>query len=80
MKTQEEIENLAEQYWDKQPYNENAYVVGYIQCQQDMSNKKYTEEDMFKLWTKDILYCDEQEIPHEKKLFKDFINSLNKQN
>ena len=41
--------------------------------------KKYTEEDMFKLWTKDILYCDEQEIPHEKKLFKDFINSLNKQ-
>ena len=22
MKTQEEIEKLAEQYWDKQPYNE----------------------------------------------------------
>ena len=36
MKTQEEIEQLAEQYWDTQPYNEDAYVVGYTQCQQDM--------------------------------------------
>jgi len=36
MKTQEEIEKLAEQYWDKQPYNEDAYVVGYTQCQEDM--------------------------------------------
>lgn len=56
-----------------------AYKKGYTQCQEDMADKRYTEEDMFKLWTKDILYCDEQEIPHEKKLFKDFINSLNKQ-
>ena len=36
MKTQEEIEQLAEQYWDTQPYNEDAYVVGYTQCQEDM--------------------------------------------
>ena len=36
MKTKEEIEQLAEQYWDTQPYNEDAYVVGYTQCQQDM--------------------------------------------
>ena len=36
MKTPEEIEQLAEQYWDTQPYNEDAYVVGYTQCQQDM--------------------------------------------
>ena len=43
MKTQEEIEQLAEQYWDKQPYNEDAYVVGYTQCQEDMADKKYTE-------------------------------------
>ena len=48
MKTQEEIEQLAEQYWDKQPYNEDAYVVGYTQCQQDMVDKKYTEEDIKK--------------------------------
>jgi SHS2 domain-containing protein len=38
MKTQEEIEQLAEQYWDKQPYNEDAYVIGYTQCQEDMTN------------------------------------------
>jgi SHS2 domain-containing protein len=38
MKTKEEIEKLAEQYWDKQPYNEDAYVVGYTQCQEDMIN------------------------------------------
>ena len=43
MKTQEEIEQLAEQYWDKQPYNEDAYVIGYTQCQEDMADKKYTE-------------------------------------
>ena len=36
MKTLEEIEQLAEQYWDTQPYNEDAYVVGYTQCQEDM--------------------------------------------
>ena len=36
MKTKEEIEQLAEQYWDTQPYNEDAYVVGYTQCQEDM--------------------------------------------
>ena len=36
MKTLEEIEQIAEQYWDKQPYNEDAYVVGYTQCQEDM--------------------------------------------
>jgi hypothetical protein len=36
MKTQEEIEQLAEKYWAKQPYNEDAYVVGYTKCQEDM--------------------------------------------
>ena len=48
MKTQKEIEQLAEQYWDKQPYNEDAYVIGYTQCQEDMVDKKYTEEDIKK--------------------------------
>ena len=36
MKSQEEIEQLAEKYWAKQPYNEDAYVVGYTKCQEDM--------------------------------------------
>ena len=38
MKTKKEIEILAEQHWDKQPYNEDAYVVGYTQCQEDNKN------------------------------------------
>lgn len=39
MKTQEEIEKLAEEYWSKQPYNEDAYVVGYTQCQNDIAKE-----------------------------------------
>jgi len=39
MKTQEEIEQLAKKYWDKQPYNEDAYFEGYNQCQQDMAQQ-----------------------------------------
>ena len=39
MKTKEEIEQLAEQYWAKQPYNEDAYVIGYTQCQEDMAKE-----------------------------------------
>ena len=52
MKTKEEIEQLAEQYWDTQPYNEDAYVVGYTQCQQDMVNafllliKEYKDKEL----------------------------------
>ena len=40
MKTKEEIEQAAEQYWYKQLYNEDAYIVGYTQCQLDMADKK----------------------------------------
>jgi hypothetical protein len=43
MKSKEEIEQLAEKYWAKQPYNEDAYVVGYTQCQED--NKPFFTED-----------------------------------
>jgi phage terminase large subunit-like protein len=46
MKTKQEIEQLAEQYWDKQPYNEDAYFEGYTQCQEDNKDKKYTEEPL----------------------------------
>lgn len=46
MKTKKEIKNLSKKYWSKQPYNEDAYFIGYIQCQKDMADKKYTKEDM----------------------------------
>ena len=37
MKTKEEIEQLAERIY---------FIDGYTQCQQDMADKKYTEEDI----------------------------------
>ena len=73
MKTQEEIEQLAEQYWDKQPYNEDAYVIGYTQCQKDMADKKYTKEDMLKSFWAGV-DCEAD----NGKNFEQFINSLNK--
>ena len=49
MKTQEEIEQLAELYWGKQPYNEDAYVIGYTQCQEDIAKElKQLREDIRK--------------------------------
>lgn len=75
MKTQEEIEQLAEQYWDTQPYNEDPYVVGYTQCQLDMADKKYTEEDIENAFNSGRGYG----VPDNIKDFNSFINSLNKQ-
>jgi hypothetical protein len=87
MKTQEEIEQLAEQYWDTQPYNEDAYVVGYTQCQEDMVDKKYTEKQLLDAMSFAECYI----IEHDKPLFLksdgkpvpdclEYINSLNKKN
>ena len=46
MKTLKQIKRLSKKYWSKQPYNEDAYVIGYNQCQKDIIDKKYTHEDM----------------------------------
>ena len=75
MKSKEEIEQLAEQYWDTQPYNEDPYVVGYTQCQLDMADKKYTEEDIENAFNSGRGYG----VPDNIKDFNSFINSLNKQ-
>lgn len=53
MKTKEEIEQLAEQEFDSNEKNIdefNAFKKGYTQCQQDNSDKKYTEEDIKKAY------------------------------
>ena len=45
MKTQKEIEQLASVRWDI--WGEAcAFYDGYTQCQEDMADKKYTEEDI----------------------------------
>ena len=60
MKSKEEIEQLAEKeyplkvvsvmegYKDANRFERVAYKKGYTQCQEDMADKKYTEEDMIK--------------------------------
>ena len=85
MKTQEEIEQLAKKQKgcskeycdsiDEQYGYLNGYIDGYTQCQEDMADKKYTEEDMLKLWnTLMVAMTNKNPI-----FFKDYINSLNKQ-
>ena len=81
MKTKEEIEQLArEEYKDNlhNPFFTAApmgYIRGYTQCQEDMTDKKYTEEDMRECWnTLMIAHSLNKPI-----FFEDFINSLNKQ-
>ena len=66
MKTKEEIEQLAEQdfkFWQDCGHYELAdlksidyyydgFTNGYTQCQEDMADKKYTEEDMINIVNK----------------------------
>ena len=83
MKTQEEIEQLAEQYWDTQPYNEDAYVVGYTQCQQDMSKDQTvtrfevidTNGRVYQKWNCNV----ELSYQDDGRTLKVFIKPLNKQ-
>ncbi len=44
-------------------------------CQKDMADKKYTEEDMLKLWNTLMVAM----TNYNPIFFKDYINSLNKQ-
>ena len=44
-----------------------------------VTNKKYTKEDMLKVWLRCRVHSDEQQLSYEKELFNNFINSLNKQ-
>jgi hypothetical protein len=87
MKSKEEIEKLANEFskdYIKTTSNsilqstfklEVGYIKGYTQCQEDMADEKYTEEDMLKLWnTVMVAMTNKNPI-----FFKDYINSLNKQ-
>ena len=54
MKTQEEIEQLANEWslinsdgtMETNSSLNKGYINGYTQCQKDMADKKYTEEDI----------------------------------
>ena len=76
MKTQKQIEQLAQEWFLNDTllaYGEEfGFIQGYNQCQKDMADKKYTEKDMRKVFeygkTLEPFDC-----------FEDFIKSLNKQ-
>jgi hypothetical protein len=81
MKTPEEIEQLAKKQkddtntFDEQYGYLNGYIEGYSQCQEDMADKKYTEEDLENAFNSGRGYG----VPDNIKNFNSFINSLNKQ-
>ena len=65
MKLQEEIKQLAETEYGTEigsirgsnPYDleadrKNGFIKGYNQCQEDMADKKYTEEDVINIVNK----------------------------
>ena len=55
-----------------------AYKKGYTQCQEDMTDKKYTEEDVRHIIYKAFMLGVDRGI-YTKELEDEFINSLNKQ-
>ena len=77
MKTKEEIEQLAESKFNVayQPYSKRGYIEGYTQCQEDMIDKKYTEEDMRAAM---ICVIVSDSIKNSKDI-TEYIASLNKQ-
>ena len=102
MKSKEEIEQLAKQLCnipidlvidEEERYYKNfqkydGIIQGYTQCQEDMTENKYTEEDMmiirnklvYILPTGDISAWDMlQSVSKYIKWFDEYINSLNKQ-
>ena len=81
MKTKEEIEQLAKIIVPT-PMEGTSYVdvrygfiQGYTQCQEDMADKKYTEEDLRQAM---IIALVSNSVNGSKDI-DDYINSLNKQ-
>jgi hypothetical protein len=57
-----------------------AFIKGYTQCQEQMADKKYTEEDMlFAFVHGGTKFEENKDADTLAKNFKELINSLNKQ-
>jgi hypothetical protein len=83
MKKKEEIEQLAEKYYPPYPDGtitdeirvlREGFIKGYS-CQEDMADKKYTEEDMIDA----IIYGSSLTTSNVKLYAHNYIKSLNKQ-
>ena len=85
MKTKEEIEQLAEKFSfgcsaDDAHASYFAFIQGYTQCQEDMADRKYTEEAMLFAFVHGGTKSEEnKDASILRKNFKELINSLNKQ-
>ena len=86
MKTKEEIEQLAaREYWNSNTES-RSFIKGYTQCQEDMADKKYTDEDMIKFAFDTYCYISgimkvtfnqvSENRTHAEDNLKVFINSL----
>ena len=83
MKTKEEIRQLANKFAKQFDYAEDSspflyYIEGYTQCQLDMADKKYTEEDVRHIIYKGFRLGIDRGF-YSKELEDKLINSLNKQ-
>lgn len=82
MKSKEEIEQLAEHYWegcDGCDANDKYFFVkgfgcAYRQLKEDMADKKYTDDDL-----KKAFYYGGKSAIDEYGTFENYINLLNKQ-
>ena len=92
MKSKEEIKQLALLKYPRvihDPYNpiedDNSYerkiwIDAYTQCQEDMADRKYTEEAMlFAFVHGGTKFEENKDASMLNKNFKELINSLNKQ-
>lgn len=63
MKTQQEIKQMAKDFADDAhgsptaTFLEKGYKAGYTQCQEDMADKRYTEEDIRKVIDETLKAC-----------------------
>ncbi len=94
MKTKEEIEQLAFLEYPRlinDPYNpmedDNTYerqiwIDAYTQCQEDMTDKKYTEEDLINFahfYFQENFNSTIQTCKSTQQILQEWFNSLNKQ-
>ena len=78
MKTQKEIEQLAQ---ERSTFIEFrfGFVAGYEECQENIGDKKYTEEDMlFAFVHGGTKFEENKDVNVLTKNFKELINSLKK--
>lgn len=89
MKTKEEIDKLYHKFWNEfsNKYDDNlhyySFVESYTQCQEDIINRKYTEEDLRKAFKYGVdmeAGIESFDYKNYPDGFSQFINSLNKQN